>query len=603
MIVTKELKEEDGVFRKPELIAGATKKMAVTYIVGAVCAALVTIIDSLIAGVSMGQEALAAIATAGPLLCFDQILHCMLGFGIDKLMIQAIGEGDHKKANRIFGAILIAVFVIYACVSGALIVCERPLLMALTQDPKLSDMVVSYTVPLFVFSAFSEVFLCIERAFRIDGRARLFSKRGIVTNVANIAFDLLLVSVFNFGIAGLAWASVISTTIGYTVTLSHFFSKKRTVSPDFSVIHSFDELLDYVKQDIRLGSSATLDEILDTVALSVQTAAIGSMAGAGGLAIWTVYKSLRGVVVSEGNGISASVSVHAGLLFGQRDYDGVRYSIRSGITLAISVCVAAISIVLVLATPIAAAYGIDPEIRQLCAECLRIGSLAFLAMVFLNVTTIYLPSVNKTRIAGRLVLLEHGLVVLATGIGLGLGLGLQSIFVAYVLAEWVAASVAAVILTRDGHWLVPDCNPQEIVSYSICLRPDQIVTVGENIISQLHDRAYPSRFCARVSQVIQESISYVAGHNPGEEIDTDVEIKEQDDGVTIMITDAGVPYNPLAETTTRDMSKVGELEKVIILGFSEEVSYDRVLDLNRMALYLVPAEASQTSASAAQATA
>lgn len=590
MIATKELKEV-GVFRKPELIAGATKKMAVTYIVGTVCAALVTIVDSLIAGISIGQEALAAIAAAGPLLCFDQILHCLLGFGIDKLMIQAIGEGDHKKANRIFGAILIAVTVIYVCVFGALIVFERPLLMAITKDPKLVDMIVLYTVPLFVFSPFSEVFLCIERAFRIDGRARLFSKRGIVTNVANIAFDLLMVSVFNLGIAGLAWASVISTTIGYTITFSHFFSKKRTVSPDFSVISSPHELLDYVRQSMRLGGSATLDEILDSVSLSVQTAATGAIAGADGLAIWAVYKSIRGVMISEGNGISASVSVHAGLLFGQRDYDGVRYSIRSGIMLAVTVCVSAALVVFVLARPIANAYGIDPEIQQLCAECLRIGCLAFPAVVFLNVVTVYLSSLDKPRIAGRLVLLEHGLVVIATGIGVSLGL--HAVFVAYVLAVWATWLVAAVILVRDGSWLVPKHNPQRIVGYSILLGPNQIDAVGDDIKSQLHNKSYPTPFCSMVSLVIQESLSYVAGHNPGEEIDADVEIKQQDDGVQIMITDAGVAYNPLVETTTRDYSKVGELEKVIFLGFSEEVGYDRVLDLNRMSLYLVPSKTAQ----------
>lgn len=584
-MIALEEKQDDGVFRKPWLIAGATKKMALTYVFGTVCAALVTIVDSLIAGVSIGQEALAAIAAAAPLLSIDQILHCLLGFGIDKLMVQAIGEGDRKKADRIFGAILIAVLVIYALACGAFIVFQRPLLTAIMGQSSLVDTVVHYTVPLFLFAPLSETFLCIERAFRIDGRAKLFSKRSIVTNIANIFLDILMVTVLNLGIFGLALASVISTTIGYAVTLSHFFSKKRTVSPDFSVIFSRKELLGYVRQDMILGSSATLDEVMDSVALSAQTAAMGAIGGTGGLAMWMVYKSMRGVVVAAGNGVCASVSVHTGLLFGQKDYDGVRYSVRSGIRTALVIAVVCMQMILMFAGPLADMYGIDPEIRMLCAQCLRIGCLAFPAIVFLNVMTTYLPTVNKTRQASRLVLLEHGLTIAAAS--LGALVVERGFFLAYVVAVVTTSLVAVLMLVRDKSWFVPSHNPEEVVGYSICLEPDKIEAVSDDIDRLLKSQQHSDQLCSRVSLVVEESLNYVAQHNEDEPIDADVEIKQHEDGVNIMITDGGKPYNPMAETTTRDITKAGVLERVIFLGYSEDVSYDRVLDLNRMSLYLV----------------
>ena len=585
-MIALEEKQPDGVLRKPSLIAGATKKMALTYVFGAVCAASITVVDSLIAGVSIGQEALAAIATAGPLLSIDQILHCLLGFGIDKLMVQAIGEGDHKKADRIFGAILIAVLAIYGLACGTILIIQRPLLQAIMGESPLVDMTVRYTVPLLIFAAFSETLLCIERAFRIDGRAKLFSKRSIVTNIANIVFDILMVSVFNLGISGLAWASVISVLLGYTVTLSHFFSKKRTVSPDFSVIHSPKELLGYVKQDMRLGGSATLDEVMDSVAISAQTAAIGAVGGTGGLAIWTVFKSLRGVVISAGNGVSASVSVHAGLLFGQKDYDGIRYSVRSGVRTALLLALASMQVILMFAGPLADVYKIDPEIQTLSAQCLRVGCLAFPAIVFLNVLTIYLPTVNKTRLASRLVFLEHGLVMVAAAVGASMReLGF---FLAYVIAVAVTSLIAAFILARNKYWFVPKSNPAEIVGYSICLEPDQIEALRSDLDLMLPSKEYPAQLCSRISLVVEESLSYIAQQNTGSSINADVEVKQEENGLLVMITDSGRPYNPLAETTTRDITKAGVLEKRIFLGYSEEVSYDRVLDLNRISLHLVP---------------
>ena len=81
----KKNEQEDGILRNSSLIKGRTSKMAWTYIGSALCVAAVTAVDSLVAGISIGSDALAAIAAAAPLLAIEQILHCLLGFGIDKL--------------------------------------------------------------------------------------------------------------------------------------------------------------------------------------------------------------------------------------------------------------------------------------------------------------------------------------------------------------------------------------------------------------------------------------------------------------------------------------------------------------------------------------
>lgn len=588
-----ENRQDSKVARTPSLIAGMTKKMANTYVGGAVCAALVVIIDSLVAGISIGPEALAAIAAAGPLLTIPQILHCLLGFGIDKLMVQAIGEGNRREADRIFGAVLIAVIVVFLLVFALIILLERPLLELLMTDQSLVDMVIDYTVPLFAMATVFEVFLCIERAFRIDGRAKLFSKRAIVTNIANSLLDVLLVSVLQLGVSGLAWASVISTAVGYTITLSHFFSKKRTVAPDFSVLHSMRELLSYVKREIRLGSSATLDELMGGVVLAAQTAAIGVVGGSEGLAIWAVYKSLRGVALAEGNGVSASVSVHAGLLYGQGDYDGVRHSVRMGAQIALMISFGFVFFVLLLADPIAIAYGLEPEIQKLGAQCLRIGCVAFPAIVFLTVVTFYLPAVNRIKQANLVVFVQHGLTIIPAIFGYALGL--QSYFASYVGAVYVAALLPIVLLVRDRFWLVPERNPETIAEYSIQLKPDLISSMSTDVDERLSRLAYSPSLCSKVALVVEDCMSFIAQHNPSAEIHADIGLKRYENGVLVTVIDDGTPYNPIAGPEGGGLDTPGVLEAIIVLGFSTETSYDRVLELNCLSLLVMPTAAVRAS--------
>ena len=139
--------QTESVFRNSELITGRTRKMAHTYIGSAICVAAVTAVDSLIAGISIGESALASIGAAAPLLAIDQILHCLLGFGISKMMIHSVGMGKRKEADRIFGAVLIAVAAAFLLVYIPLLIFERPLLGLFMKDQTLLDGVILYTRP------------------------------------------------------------------------------------------------------------------------------------------------------------------------------------------------------------------------------------------------------------------------------------------------------------------------------------------------------------------------------------------------------------------------------------------------------------------------
>ena len=581
-------KKNDRLVRNSVLIADRTKKMALTYIGSTLCAQAVILVDSLVAGISIGPEALAAIAAAGPLLAIEQILHCILGFGIDKLMIQEIGKGNRKEADRIFGAILITVALVYMSVYIPLLIFERPLIQFIMGDQPLVDLVIRYTQPLFITAPIFEVFLCIERAFRVDGRVQFFTLRSIITNIANILLDILMVSVLNLNLTGLAWSSVISTTLGFLITLSHFFSSQRTVSPDFSVLKSKKEMLDYVKRDIHLGECATLDEVMDALALSLQTSAIGVLGGPGGLAIWAVFKSLRGIVLSLGNGVSASVAIHAGWLNGMEDYDGARFSVEIGVGIAVTASLGIMFIVHFFAGGIAELYHIAPELRPLCAQCLQIGSLVFTSFGFLTVLGAYLPAVNRMGLTNLQIILQKGLTIIAAGIGYSVGM--VNFYGLYVIALWIAALFMLFLLLRDRHWFLPKRNPEMIKAYSIPLEPAKISELSVDAAKNLRAFEFPEDFCRDISEIIELGLNFIAKTNPASNIRGDIQMRRHERHLQIILIDDGEAYNPLTEIT-KDSHKEPETSSTVdIMGLKANVNYDRVLGLNSGILDVIPPE-------------
>ena len=576
--------EINDIYRKSSLIADRTDKMALPYIGSTLCSAAVTAVDSMVAGISIGEEALAAIAATGPLVAVTLVLHCMVGYGIDKLMIRAIGKGNRREADRIFGAIIIAAFVLYLAVLLPMLLFERQLLALFLEDPVLIDTVIRYSRPILAAEPVLEVCLCIERAFRIDGRAKLLAMSGINASVGNILLDFLLAGVFKLGVSGLAWASVISTLLGYSTSLSHFFSKKRTVKPDFSVLFSFREMLSYIRDDIRLGSAAALDDLTDGIVLSVQTGTISAVGGSDGLAIWAIYKAIRGIILSLSNGVSTSVSVHAGLLYGEKDFDGVRFSAKAGMKQATGLCLIADALILSFAGPIAGAFNISSGLRPLCAQCLRIGCVAFPALVFMRIIISYLPAVNRVSLTNQLVMIQKTLLIIA-GI-IGCHSGLCGIFSGYVTACAAAALILLVLMKRDGLWFVPKRDPEMIFDCSIRLIPDQIGAMKDETREKLLGCSFPAVFCTKASLVAEESMNYISRQNTGAVVRADIRMKLYEDGVLITIIDDGIAYSPLRDLHGADREMPGALEAMIILGLTADVNYDRVLDLNHMSLYL-----------------
>ena len=84
----------DSILRNSKLMESRTAKMATPYIFSTLSVALVSTINSLVAGRNIGAVALAAVAVTAPFFSIEQILDCFIGYSIDKLMIQEVGKGD-----------------------------------------------------------------------------------------------------------------------------------------------------------------------------------------------------------------------------------------------------------------------------------------------------------------------------------------------------------------------------------------------------------------------------------------------------------------------------------------------------------------------------
>ena len=155
-------------------------------------------------------------------LVFDSI-YSLFGFlrmGTVALTAQALGAGDAAEQR----AVLIRALLIAALVGVLLIALQRPLAAAIYHALGGSDAVRAAAETYFFVRVWSAP--CALANFAVLGWLVGIARAGtalalqIAINLINMAATILLVLVFDYGIAGAAWAAVLAETTGLAIGLS-----------------------------------------------------------------------------------------------------------------------------------------------------------------------------------------------------------------------------------------------------------------------------------------------------------------------------------------------------------------------------------------------
>ncbi|MBQ2962946.1 MATE family efflux transporter [Methanobrevibacter sp.] len=330
-----------------EMITGdpkrAIRKLSVPMILSMFLITLYNLADSIwVAG--LGPDALAAIGFIAPMYMILVGLGNGIGAGANSLIARHIGAENYKQANNagLHGIFLsIVVSVIFTII---ILIAITPILKLMGAGNSIEyaeDYAYIVFGFLFVF-VFSSVLSAI---FRSEGDMRRATIAIAITSIINIIIDPIFIYYFGLGIAGAAWATVISGAISVIVMSYWIWGKK-------------DLFLDLNPKGFKFDSKILIDifqvaipSTLENVIFSAFTILINSMlviaAGTTAVAVYTASIRITQVAILPLIGIGTAVITVAGVAYGARNPENLKighsYSIKLG--LAISIILGAIMVI------------------------------------------------------------------------------------------------------------------------------------------------------------------------------------------------------------------------------------------------------------------
>ena len=180
----------------------------------------------------------------------------------------------------------------------------------------------------------------------------------IVSSITNILLDLLFVIVFDMGIAGVGWATLIAQTISAVLTLLLLIKTKQEYKVTLKKIRFHkDKLIEIIRLGLPSGIQNGVVSFSNVIVQS-NINAFGSLAMAG----CGAYTKIDGFAILPVMSYSMALTTFTGQNMGAKKYDRVKQGARSGIIMSLLTTIAISSLLLIFGEQVLSIFSDNPKV-------------------------------------------------------------------------------------------------------------------------------------------------------------------------------------------------------------------------------------------------
>lgn len=429
-----------------EMITGDPKKaitkLALPMMLSMLLIMMYNLADSVwVAG--LGADALAAIGFITPLFMILVGLGNGIGAGANSLIARNIGAGDFKQANNAgLHAILLAVVVsvVFTVLIEILMV---PILQFMGAGSTIGY-ALDYSYIVFGF-LFVFVYSGVASAiFRSEGDMKRATIAIAVTAIMNIILDPIFIYVLGFGIAGAAWATVISASLS-CIVMSYWIWGKKDLYLDLS-LKNFKYQRSLMIDILQVTVPSTLENIVISALAMIVNGMLVIADGTTAVAVYTASMRIIQLASIPLIGLGTAVLTVAGVAYGAHNHENLKtahsYSIKVGFIVSIIIGI----LMVIFSKQIAVIFSYTAASASLSAEiatAISVLSLFLIAIPHGIMSSMMFQGVGKGTYSLIITLLRSLILesVFAYLFGFTFGWGVEGIYAGVVFGCFVGGTV------------------------------------------------------------------------------------------------------------------------------------------------------------------
>ncbi len=550
------------------------------------------VVDGMIVGNILGPEAMAAIELSMPVLLLLQMPAMMLAMGGAAEAAVLLGKRKTKEAGGIFTASLLAgigLALIFALMTPIL---PGILSQALAGNELMAALVKPYIAVNFAGIPILTAAIICCYFMNTDNHPQLGSALFIIANAVNLVLDFVFLKVFHLGMAGSALSTVIGYLTGMVTVLCYMRSKNRMLR----FTKPGGSLVKYIKMAAAAGIPSAAFTLMSALKSVIINSAIVRFLGNDPMAVYSVCANA--VLIAElcVGGIIGLVPNIAGILYGERDYYGIRALCKRVLTYSYLAIAVLMVIFFLFPQAIAGLFGITGgDMLVMCNMALRIFACSFPFYVYNKFLMSYYQTILQSGLATVITLLQGFVVIVPFTLLAMFWAGFTGVCAAAAAGEIV--TILCSILYRvqgqkrghipgGGQYMLPQVTNEVSLDFSMENQFEDITLFRDEVLDFCVENGIGEKDARYLALALEEMTANIVkyGYRSGQKNYMDISFTIQDEKYILRIRDDGVPFNPLEQEIAKEGPVVGGI--ALIRKIMSDFQYTRVLNMNNTIMEL-----------------
>ena len=369
-----------SLFSAKDMTLGAPWKrimeFSVPMLLGNIAQQLYNTADSVIVGMYVGDNALAAVGSASPILNLLLALFVGIATGAGIVVSQSFGARDREGLSKAIGNCITLTFLatVFIMIVGPII--TRPLLTLLDTPASIMEWCVDYLNIYFIGIIGFFFYNMLSGILR--GLGDSVSALGFLLLAAalNVVLDLLFVAKFGMGVPGVSLATVIAQAISAVFCFVKLMKMREHFTLNKAAVKLKKEM---AMRIIQIGSPSGITQAIMSMSMMIVQSLTNSM-GEMVIAANVIIMRVDGFAMMPNFSFGQAMSVYAGQNVGAGKWKRVQQGVIQGSLIAQTFAAVIVIVLLFLNKYLFGIFTETTALIDLAGKMMRIMAVGYIAV-------------------------------------------------------------------------------------------------------------------------------------------------------------------------------------------------------------------------------
>lgn len=412
----------------------------------AMCASSIyNICDSIFIGHHSGALAIAGMAITFPLVNILTAFRTIASVGGSAQSSIHMGKKERRAVHHILGNVLFLnlVFATVLCLLGQIFIDE--ILSVFGASEQTLPFARPYMRIILWGSFLSFAFQSLCGMLRSTGYPRASMNAQLLSVVLNVLLDALFIFVFDWGIEGAAWATIVAQAIALIYIMPRYMDRHSYLFFSRSVLNVSWH---YIKEICSIGISPFLSNISGCLIVTVVNLTLIRYGGDMYVGAYGITNRITQLLIMMVAGFGQGLQPIVGYNLGAGKFDRVRLALRHAILIATTFTTIGYAIIAIFPGQFAMIFTSEWGMVKLCEPALRIALFTFPAVGSQMMAVTFFQSVRKAKFSVFISLSRQLCCLLPLLLLLPKFLGVEGVWWSMSLADFYSVFVSWILLWR-----------------------------------------------------------------------------------------------------------------------------------------------------------